>query len=39
MDYIQPHKHGKKVKMLELLEKGFDMGKIKYKHREELHER
>jgi len=30
---------GTEAKMLELLEKGFKMGKIKYNSREELHER
>lgn len=30
---------GNEAKMLALLEKGFKMGKIKYKEREELHER
>ncbi|MEK6942095.1 MAG: hypothetical protein AABW85_04535 [archaeon] len=31
--------HGSEAKLLELLEEGFEMGKIKYKHRAELHER
>ena len=30
---------GNETKMLELLEKGFKMGKLKYKSRDELHER
>ena len=30
---------GNEAEMLELLEKGFKMGKLKYKSREELHER
>lgn len=30
---------GNEAKFLELLEKGFEMGKLKYKSREELHER
>ncbi len=30
---------GSEAKMLALLEKGFKMGKLKYKEREELHER
>ena len=30
---------GNEAKMLELLEKGFKMGKLKFKARDELHER
>lgn len=30
---------GNEAKMLELLEKGFKMGKLKYASRDELHER
>ncbi len=30
---------GSEAKMLALLEKGFEMGKLKYKDRAELHER
>jgi len=30
---------GNEARMLELLEKGFQMGKLKYKARAELHER
>ena len=30
---------GNAAKMLDLLEKGFKMGKVKYRSRDELHER
>lgn len=31
--------HGSEARMLEFLEKGFKMGKLKYSSRDELHER
>ncbi|MBI2598273.1 MAG: hypothetical protein HYW50_03695 [Candidatus Diapherotrites archaeon] len=37
--WAQRQTKGNEAKMLELLEKGFKMGRIKYKFREELHER
>ncbi len=33
------HTKGNETKMLELLDKGFKLGKLKYHSREELHER
>lgn len=38
-DWANRKTTGNEAKMLELLEKGFKMGKIKYKTREELHDR
>lgn len=38
-EWAEKRLSGSEARMLELLEKGFRMGKLKYRHRAELYER